>query len=288
MGFLDFFSKKDYDKPEVDKEYQKICNYKIKKLCGGRKPNEYFDSRVRLYRPWGRTSNIFEKRVLTHECKYGLLKAEHMENRLNQLVKLDCETLSKIMYDVDTSTFKSQEDLDKYMGEEYVRNYQELVRKQKEKYELKLKREKEEREEHIRIENEKELKRIQYENNLKAKSVKTFDIEIFTKVKSNTALASAVLFLATGVLAAEEKKEMKYVRTKLNIKEDGIEIRNPHSYHKFIDFRGFKVDKEDNYYLFYIVLLDEVLIHFRTRNENLHEVILDKINSNSGLYYEHV
>lgn len=103
------------------------------------------------------------------------------------------------------------------------------------------------------------------------------DIEIFKKVKSNTALASAAVFLATGVLIAESKEEMKYVKTKLKIKDDGIEIKNPFSFHKFSDFRGFKVDKEDNYYLFYIIFSDEEMIHFRTKNKLLHEAILEKL-----------
>ena len=118
--------------------------------------------------------------------------------------------------------------------------------------------------------------------------IKSVDIEIFKKVKSNTALASTALFLATGVFVGQAKEEMKYVRTKLNIKDDGIEIKNPYSYHKFIDFSGFKLDKEDNNYLYYIVLSDKEMIHFRTKNEDLREVILDKINSTSGLTYEYV
>ena len=113
------------------------------------------------------------------------------------------------------------------------------------------------------------------------------DIEIYTKVKSNTALASTALFLATGVLVAEAKEEMKYVKTQIQIKDDRIIIKRPYIYHKYNDFRFFKVDQEDDYYLFYIGFSDEELIHFKTKEKYLVEIIMDKINE-TGLQYEHV
>ena len=152
-----------------------------------------------------------------------------------------------------------------------------------------------------RIRNNQKIKRAQHKKNRedakqretelaykkKLANVKNVDIEIFKKVKSNSALASTTLFLTTGLLIAEAKEEMKYVKTRLKIKNEGIEIKNPFSYHKFIDFRGFQVDKEDDYYMFYIIFSDDEMIHFRTKNELLHEKILEKINS-SGLSYENV
>ena len=111
------------------------------------------------------------------------------------------------------------------------------------------------------------------------------DIEIFKKVKSNTALASAALFLATGVLVAEAKEEMKWVKTKLEIKDYGIKIKRPYLFHKYSDFRYFKVNQEDDYYLFSIGFDDENLIHFRTKEKYLHEVIMEKIQE-TNLSYE--
>lgn len=347
-------------------DYLKQCDNKIKELCGGFLYNDSFKQKAMKYKSLDGLTNTFEKSILKHECQKNLLKLESIEDRLDELLQLDCETLDKIKKDVDTSQFKTQNDIEKYMGPEYTREYNEILNKQLLKDEERRKREelalaeklrkeeeKRKREEKLlkeRIKRAQELKKEEDEyyeakrqqvihqlkdhaksvsvtsqsnqfvsekrineynkkrefykrvyekeelkqirrNTQKIKNTKNMsnvDIEIFKKVKSNTALASAALFLATGVLVAEAKEEMKYVRTKLNVKDDGIEIKNPYSYHKFINFRGFKVDKEDNYYLYYIVLSDEDMIHFRTKNEELHEVILDKINSTSGLSYEHV
>ena len=242
-----------------------------------------------------------------------------INKRYMGLLKMDVDSLYELHLDgIDTSKFSSQDDLDDYFGEDYAQNYQkkfdELVRNySSENYSNKFKPlsknfMKKEKEEMVKFgpkikrdSSEKTKKSFEKLENLlyeeessnnetvvkkEVPLIKSADIEIFKKVKSNTALASTALFLATGVFVAEAKEEMKYVRTKLNIKDDGIEIKNPHSYHKFIDFRGFKVDKEDNYYLYYIVLSDEEMIHFRTKNKDLHEVILDKIKSTSGLTYE--
>ena len=110
------------------------------------------------------------------------------------------------------------------------------------------------------------------------------DVEVYTKVKSNTALASAALFLATGVLLGEAKEEMKWVKTKLEIKDDRIIIKKPYSYHKYKDFYEFRVAEEDGTYFIFITLKDETII-IKTKEEYLGELIVDKINA-QGLAYD--
>ena len=86
---------------------------------------------------------------------------------------------------------------------------------------------------------------------------------------------------------AEAKEEMKWVKTRIEIKEDRIIIKRPYIYHKYKDFRYFKVDQEDDYYLFYIGFSNEELIHFRTKEKCLVDIIMDKIEQTS-LQYEYV
>lgn len=105
------------------------------------------------------------------------------------------------------------------------------------------------------------------------------DIEMYTKVKSNTALASAALFLVSGVLVGEAKEEMKWVKTKINVKDDRIIIKKPYSIHKYKDFTIFEVNQENAYYLFYIGFKDQSMIHFRTKEKYLKDLIVNKINA---------
>ena len=306
MGLFDKFS-------ELDNE-RKLNN----------KINEFFSNEDYLKRLSLRYAH---DKIDNNKIKF-IIKSEifdsdnySINNRYMQLLKMDVDSLYELnLNGVDTSKFHSQCDLNDYFGEDYAQKYQkkhdELVNKSSgENYLNKIKPLpknylKKEKEEIVKFgpkinrgssnKTKKSSERLEkllyedvssnYETVIKKEIplIKSVDIEIFKKVKSNTALASTALFLATGVFVGQAKEEMKYVRTKLNIKDDGIEIKNPYSYHKFIDFSGFKLDKEDNYYLYYIVLSDKEMIHFRTKNEDLREVILDKINSTSGLTYEYV
>lgn len=387
MGIMDFFANRTYKHDsEVDKDYQKRCEAKIKKLCGGITSSDSFVKRAKKYRISDSYTATYEKHILKYECKYGRLKFVDIEDRLDELLQMDTVTLLDIMANEDSSKFKTQKDIEDYVGEGYVcklngklkprpshvikpqtppstknerieherkrreeqrlakekrdddfrRNKQRIhldgqARKEtpsqptkkynlvdefnkfkqerdeqleKEKQEMELKRKEYQEELDRKREFDRTLRRIKNHNSLghiPQKSARTSipeeksalikrgraDIEIFTNVKSNTALASAALFLATGVLLAEAKEEMKWVKTQIEIKDDRIIIKRPYIYHKYKDFRYFKVDHEDDYYLFYIGFSNEELIHFKTKEKYLVDVIMDKIKQ-TGLQYEHV
>ena len=112
------------------------------------------------------------------------------------------------------------------------------------------------------------------------------DVEVYTNVKSNTALASTALFLATGVLVGEAKEEMKWVKTRVEIKDDRIIIKKPYSYHKYKDFYKFQAfEEDDDYYI--VITLKENKIILKTEEKYLGEVIVDKING-QRLSYDRV
>lgn len=306
MGLFDRFSELDNERKIIKKVDDFFTNEDYLKRLSLRYAHDKIDN--------DKIKSIIKSEIVDVD-DYSINK------RYMELLKMDVDSLYELhLNGIDTSKFSSQDDLNDYFGEDYAQKYQkkydELVsNSSSENYINKVKAlpknyMKKEKEEEVKFgpkikrsssnktkKSFEKLENLLYEEELPNNEtvvkkeihlIKSAEIEIFKKVKSNTALASTALFLATGVFVAEAKEEMKYVRTKLNIKDDGIEIKNPYSYYKFIDFRGFKVDKEDNYYLYYIVLSDEEMIHFRTKNKDLHEVILDKINSTSGLSYEHV
>lgn len=342
MGITDFILDRKYKHgKEVDKGYQKRCNEKIKQLCGGFTSSDSFVERAKRYRIADRYTATYEKHILKFECKYGRLKYEDIEKRLNQLLQMDTVTLLDIMADEDTSKFKTQRDIEEHMGEGYVcklngklktnpsiyPKYTQITKEQRTEQE----RQRRERQRLAQEKRKDDYRRNKQRIHLDSQARKTTqtkytsgikqeqktnkstyhrpvneskneeipkeklnlikrgraDIEIYTKVKSNTALASTALFLATGVLVAEAKEEMKYVKTQIEIKDDRIIIKRPYIYHKYKDFRFFKVDQEDDYYLFYIGFSDEELIHFKTKEKYLVEIIMDKINE-TGLQYEHV
>ena len=363
MGFMDFLADRTYKHGnEVDRDYQKRCDKKIKELCGGFTPNDNFKKRVKKFKVDDDQSNTYEKHILRFECKYGLLKYENIENRLDELLQMDVETLSGLRASQNTSKFKTQKDIEDFMGEGYeskfkgtlkseYRNYFKKqvhghesskmerkddfkINKQKahlasqdknktnvsskvmvtrfhriqQEREEELKKEKQEREKQAekfrqeearkrRMNSESSKRKLNQNDAPKKESIPkeklnlikrgSADVEVFTNVKSNTALASTALFLATGVFVGEAKEEMKWIKTKLEIKDDRIIIKKPYSYHKYKDFYKFNVfEDDDGFYVICITLKDKRLI-VRTNEEYLGELIVDKIN-NQNLSYERV
>ena len=137
MGFLDYVSKRGYkDKQEVDKAYRKKCDAKIKELCGGFTTNDVYEEKVKKFRPDGRTTSTYEKIILKHECRYGHLKLEDIESRLDELLQLDCEKLFSIMEDVEPSKFKTQKDLDDYFASSNINSHEESIPSKQETIEI--------------------------------------------------------------------------------------------------------------------------------------------------------
>lgn len=317
MGIKDFFADRTFKHDtEVDKDYLKRCEVKIKELCGGIKGSDSFDERAKKYRIADRYTSTYERNILKYECKYGRLKYEDIENRLDELLQMDTITLLDIMSKEDSSKFKTQKDIEEYIGEGYVCKLKAKLRPKplnpqdsNQKKNIYYGSDKQgvhtssqvgkttQTNHTMGIKQEQRINSSSHINSPKIDKIPKeklnlikrgrADIEIFTKAKSNTALVSAALFLATGVLVGEAKEEMKYVKTQLEIKNDRIIIKRPYIYHKYKDFRFFQVDQEDGYYLFYIGFSNEELIHFRTKEKYLAEIIMDKIER-SGLKYHNV
>ena len=108
-------------------QYQKNCEAKIEELCGGFFYNDNYEKRLRMHNRTTKTiSHDRVKSVLEHECEDGKLALEDIESRLDELLDLDCNTLDlkiRMTGKQDTSKFKTQEDIDMYMGPEYAKEY---------------------------------------------------------------------------------------------------------------------------------------------------------------------
>lgn len=123
-------------------QYQKECEAKIEELCGGFFYNDNYEERLRLHKRTTKSiSHDRVKSVLEHECEDGKLELEDIESRLDELLDLDCNTLDlkiRMTNKEDTSKFKTQEDIDKYMGPEYATEYrwkiEEINAKTREKF----------------------------------------------------------------------------------------------------------------------------------------------------------
>lgn len=113
-------------------DYQRQCEAKIKELCGGFLPNDEFVKRAVKFNHESSKANTFEKSVLKHECEDGTLTLEGIEDRLDELLQLDCETLDlkiRSSQKQDTSKFKTQLDIERFMGDEYAVKYHEKITK---------------------------------------------------------------------------------------------------------------------------------------------------------------
>ena len=264
------------------------------------------------------------KSIIESEINEFNFEEFNMNQRYMEILRMDVNTLYDMsLKDIDTSKFIIQKDLDDYFGDDYAKKYDieredlsnnpsyenhenikslpknYMKKKPEEPVKFGPKRkassstkinQSAERLKKFYAEDSSDAESHVKENNPIKKEIpfkSKVDIEIFTNVKSNTALVSAALFLTTGILVAEAKEEMKWVKTKLNIKDDGIIIKKPYSYHKYKDFHQFKVDKEDEFYLVYILLNDEEMIILRTKEKYVGEIIINKIN-NLGLTYDNL
>ena len=307
-----------------DKVHEMDIDRKINKKVNKFFENEDYLNRLKLRYSHDSIDLDIIKLIIKSEINEFNFEEFNMNQRYMEILKMDVNTLYDMsLKGIDTSKFIVQKDLDDYFGDEYAKKYdiecEEITKnpsyenhenitplpkdyiKKKPKKTVKFGPKRKSSSSTKINQSAERLKRLYEENSSDAqsnvkekKSIKKeipfkskVDIEIFTNVKSNTALASAALFLTTGVLLAEAKEEMKWVKTRIEIKEDRIIIKRPYIYHKYKDFRYFKVDQEDDYYLFYIGFSNEELIHFRTKEKCLVDIIMDKIEQTS-LQYEYV
>ena len=158
-------------------EEQKRAEDKIDELCGGFLGNDNFNDLLEKNNLKGTISNLNFKSILKNEVKNKTLDYEDIENRLNELMKLDVATLDnkiRISHKQDTSLFKTQQDINDFLGEKYTEKYYESIKKAKEKN-LEKERKKAEKEEAKRVkELEKEKKKAEKEE---AKRVKELEKE---------------------------------------------------------------------------------------------------------------
>ena len=138
---------------------QKKAEDKIDELCGGFLSNEKFKNKLKENNLDISTSNLSYKNVLKNEIKNKTLNYEDIESRLDELMNLDVDTLVnkiRIKNNQDTSLFKTQQDIQDFMGSDYTEKYNKSINDAKAKN-----LEKERKAEEKRIKNsEKEKEKI--------------------------------------------------------------------------------------------------------------------------------
>ena len=183
---MGLFSKKS-------EEQKKKAETKIEELCGGVLGNKNFQNKLIENNLNETTANGNYKRVLKYEIKNGSLNYDDIESRLDELMKLDVTTLDlkiRMRHEQDTALFKTQEDINDFMGEEYSEKYNKYLKNSKAKN-LEKEKEKARKEEEKRIKNLE--KRKEKARNLKEK----FNIDLTGKNGLNVLLRklNIVLFL---------------------------------------------------------------------------------------------
>ena len=126
---------------------QKRAEDRIEELCGGFLANDAFTIKLKENNLKESTSNINYKNILKSEIENKTLNYEDIESRLDELMKLDVDALdNKIRrrQQKDTSLFKTQHDINDFMGDKYAEKYYKSALKAKEKN-LKKKREEEDK-----------------------------------------------------------------------------------------------------------------------------------------------
>ena len=155
-------------------EEQKEAEDKIDELCGGFLGNEKFQNKLEENNLEITTANGPYKNVLKDEIKNKTLDYIDIESRLDELMKLDAATLDhkiRIRHKQDTSLFKTQQDINEFMGDEYTEKYYRSIEKAKAKN-LEKERKKAEKEEAKRIkELEKEKQKAEKEEAKRIKGI---------------------------------------------------------------------------------------------------------------------
>ena len=234
-----------------DKVHEMDIDRKINKKVNKFFENEDYLNRLKLRYSHALIDLNKIKLIIKSEINESNFEEFNMNQRYMEILKMDVNTLYDMsLKGIDTSKFIVQKDLDDYFGDEYAKKYdiecEEITKnpsyenhekitplpkdyiKKKQKKTVKFGPKRKSSSSTKINQSAERLKRLYEENSSDAqsnvkekKSIKKeipfkskVDIEIFTNVKSNTALASAALFLTTGVLLAEAKEEMKWVKTR--------------------------------------------------------------------------
>lgn len=147
---------------------EKRAENRIEELCGGFLGNDYFKFKLKENNLDEHTSNINYKNILKDEIKNKTLTYDMIERRLDELMKLDAAALDnkiRVSNHQDTSLFKTQQDINDFLGYEYAEKYNESLNKIRAKN---LEKERKEEEKRIRnLEKEKERKMKEEEKRIK-------------------------------------------------------------------------------------------------------------------------
>lgn len=147
---------------------QKRAENRINELCGGFLSNEKFKLKLEKNNLDENTSNLSYKNVLKNEIMNKTLDYNDIESRLEELMKLDVDALDnkiRISHKQDTSLFKTQQDINDFLGYEYVEKYNKSQNKIKAKN---IKKEIKKEEKHIKdLEKQKEkIRKIEEKFNI--------------------------------------------------------------------------------------------------------------------------
>ena len=162
-------------------EEEKKAENKINELCGGFLGNKTFKKLLEENHLSESTPNLDYKMVLKNEVKNKTLNYDNIENRLNELMKLDVDSLNnkiRMRYKEDTSLFKTQQNIDDFLGHEYAEKHNKSLEKAKAKN-IEKERKRAEKEEEKRIRDlEKERKRAEKEEENRIKNLEKEKLKI--------------------------------------------------------------------------------------------------------------
>ena len=109
---------------------QKRAENRIEELCGGFLGNDAFKYKLQQNNLEESTPNMNYKSVLKNEIGNETLDYDDIEARLDELMKLDVDVLNnKIKYKQDTSLFKTQQDINDFLGVKYTEKYNKSLEK---------------------------------------------------------------------------------------------------------------------------------------------------------------
>ena len=159
---------------------EKRAEDRIDELCGGFLPNDLFKNKLAINNLGENTPNSNYKKILKNEIKNNTLRYEDIEKRLDELLKLDADALNfKILIKGnDTSLFKTQQDINNFLGDKYTQKHNKSVEKnlkkemkKKEKERQKEIRNKQKEQEKMERQRQKEIRNKQKEQEKMKKDV---------------------------------------------------------------------------------------------------------------------
>ena len=168
-------------------EEQKMAENRIDELCGGFLGNDNFKLKLKENNLDVTTANTYYKNILKDEIKNKTLDYMDIESRLDELMKLDVDALdNKIRRSnkQDTSLFKTQQDINDFLGYEYVEKYIRSQNKIKAKNLEKERKEEEKRIKNLGKQNEK-IRKLEEKFNIDLTGKEWFECSI-EEVKYST------------------------------------------------------------------------------------------------------